>query len=96
MLCAHRRGPQGVSVYNAMVEAWLNDADVIDPREAWYAGRPIGISRNDYAAGLYNGDVGLVERDPRDEDGAIHRIRDLGDDDDLLPSADTNCFACFY
>lgn len=71
VLCAHRRGPQGVAAHNAMVEAWLDDEGVIDPGEAWYAGRPIGISRNDYAAGLYNGDVGLVARDPRDEDGAL-------------------------
>lgn len=71
VLCAHRRGPFGVAVHNARVERWLADQGVIDPSEAWYAGRPIGLSRNDHAAGLYNGDVGLVGRPPQPDDAGL-------------------------
>jgi len=64
VLCAHRRGPQGVAAHNRLVETLLADRGVIAPaRGGWYAGRPILIARNDYAAGLYNGDVGVVDRD---------------------------------
>jgi exodeoxyribonuclease V alpha subunit len=34
-----------------------------DPRQIWYHGRPIMVSRNDYQAGLYNGDTGICLRD---------------------------------
>lgn len=71
VLCAHRRGPTGVAAHNALVERWLAHEGVIDPSDAWYAGRPIGLSRNDHAAGLYNGDVGLVDRPPQSSDGPL-------------------------
>ena len=60
VLCAHRHGRVGVAEHNRLVEGLLVERDVIDVQSEWYLGRPILIRRNDYAAGLYNGDVGLV------------------------------------
>ena len=64
MLCAHRRGPAGVSTWMSAVERWLGDA--IDGYGftagggAWYVGRPVMIAANDYGLRLYNGDTGVV------------------------------------
>jgi exodeoxyribonuclease V alpha subunit len=30
------------------------------PDAAWYAGRPVMVTRNDYALGLFNGDIGIA------------------------------------
>jgi exodeoxyribonuclease V alpha subunit len=55
LLCAHRRGPEGVSTWTARIEAWLPDVD-----ERWYAGRPLLVTENDHELQLYNGDTGVV------------------------------------
>lgn len=61
LLCAHRRGPYGVARWNPAVEGWLAaEADGLAAEEEWYAGRPLLVTANDYALGLYNGDVGVV------------------------------------
>ena len=64
LLCAHRRGPYGVARWAAEVERWLV-ADV--PGYAgdgeWYRGRPLLVTANDNALGLYNGDAGVVVDD---------------------------------
>jgi exodeoxyribonuclease V alpha subunit len=60
VLAAHRRGPRGVERLNPDIEAWLAAADLVDPRERWYRGRPVIVTENDYAVSLFNGDVGLV------------------------------------
>jgi exodeoxyribonuclease V alpha subunit len=36
----------------------------VPPERTWYAGRAVLITRNDYAARLYNGDVGLCLAEP--------------------------------
>ncbi len=61
MLCAHRRGPQGVATWTAEIESWLA-AEVGDLRtdDRWYAGRSLLVTENDYELGLYNGDTGVV------------------------------------
>ena len=56
LLCAHRRGPYGVSAWTAHVERWLG----LTGSEGWYAGRPLLVTQNDYGLGLYNGDSGVV------------------------------------
>jgi exodeoxyribonuclease V alpha subunit len=56
LLCAHRRGPYGVSTWTARVERWLGMAGVA----GWYPGRPLLVTENDYGLGLYNGDSGVV------------------------------------
>jgi exodeoxyribonuclease V alpha subunit len=61
VLCAHRRGPYGVSEWTAHVERWL--AAAIPGYGAagdWYVGRPLLVTENDYALRLYNGDTGVI------------------------------------
>lgn len=62
LLCALRDGPYGVSGLNEQLEQMLNRKRVITlPRHArWYEGRPVMISRNDSALGLFNGDIGIA------------------------------------
>ena len=68
LLCALRHGPCGVSGLNSRIEALLQRHRLIEPDHPWYAGRPVLITRNDYALGLMNGDVGITlpcpHRDP--------------------------------
>jgi exodeoxyribonuclease V alpha subunit len=59
ILCAHRRGPHGVTGWTAQVERWLAQAGLAAEGE-WYAGRPLLVTENDYGLGLYNGDTGVV------------------------------------
>jgi exodeoxyribonuclease V alpha subunit len=61
LLCAHRRGPYGVSDWTARVQAWLSDeVDDFDSEQRDYVGRPLLITHNDYELGLYNGDTGVI------------------------------------
>ena len=61
LLCAHRRGPFGVTLWSRQVEEWLAAAlDGFDPTLTWYAGRPLLVTRNSPELGLYNGDTGVV------------------------------------
>lgn len=64
ILCAVRNGPCGVTAVNGMIERILYAAGLIRSDSAWYVGRPIMISVNDYSLDLYNGDVGIVMPDP--------------------------------
>ena len=59
ILCAHRRGPHGVTGWTARVESWLAQAGLAADGD-WYAGRPLLVTENDYGLGLYNGDTGVV------------------------------------
>lgn len=60
LLCAHRDGPFGVTHWNREVERALSKA-VVDPlADAYYVGRPLLVTSNDYALGIYNGDSGVV------------------------------------
>lgn len=62
VLCAHRTGPFGVDSWSRRIERWLAEVPG-DPREGeWYVGRPLLVTVNDYALGLYNGDTGVVVR----------------------------------
>jgi exodeoxyribonuclease V alpha subunit len=61
VLCAHRRGPYGVATWSAQVETWLAAAvPGFAATGAWYVGRPLLVTENDYTLGLYNGDTGVV------------------------------------
>jgi len=61
LLCAHRRGPFGVTLWSRQVEEWLAGAmDGFDPSLTWYAGRPLLVTQNSPDLGLYNGDTGVV------------------------------------
>ncbi|UNB51483.1 exodeoxyribonuclease V subunit alpha [Mycolicibacterium sp. YH-1] len=60
LLCAHRRGPHGVAHWNHQVERWLTEATGEPIWSAWYVGRPILVTANDYGLGLFNGDTGVT------------------------------------
>ena len=64
LLCAHRRGPYGVAAWTQQVQRWLA-AGPTGPGEAgaWYVGRPLLVTENDYGLRLYNGDTGVVVAD---------------------------------
>jgi exodeoxyribonuclease V alpha subunit len=65
-LCALREGPWGVAALNAAIETLLRATGALPAQSgsAWYAGRPVLVTRNDAALGLMNGDVGLALRIP--------------------------------
>jgi exodeoxyribonuclease V alpha subunit len=61
LLCAHRRGPYGVSTWTQRQQAWLVDEfDDLDLERRDYVGRPLLVTENDYELGLYNGDTGVI------------------------------------
>jgi exodeoxyribonuclease V alpha subunit len=62
LLSALREGPYGVSGLNEQLERVLARQRGITPAKysRWYEGRPVMISRNDSALGLFNGDIGVA------------------------------------
>ena len=60
LLCAVREGDWGVAGLNRAVEKALAAQGAIAPRGEWYAGRPVMVTRNDAALGVYNGDIGVA------------------------------------
>jgi exodeoxyribonuclease V alpha subunit len=62
VLCAHRQGPDGAEALNAAIEARLARTGGLAAAPGDYPGRPILVTRNDYDLGIYNGDVGVIER----------------------------------
>jgi exodeoxyribonuclease V alpha subunit len=64
LLCAVREGEWGVAGLNEAIEQRLEAARLIRRRGEWYVGRPVMVTRNDYATGVYNGDIGLTLPDP--------------------------------
>jgi exodeoxyribonuclease V alpha subunit len=64
VLCAHRRGPFGVTRWSAEIERWLrSDLGAALPDTSagpWYPGRPVLVTANDYDVGLFNGDTGVA------------------------------------
>ncbi|MGN1055789.1 MAG: ATP-binding domain-containing protein, partial [Comamonas sp.] len=61
LLCAVREGEWGVAGLNAAVQHRLSQEGVI-PKEPgeWYRGRPVMVTRNDAALGVFNGDIGIA------------------------------------
>ena len=60
LLCAHRHGPHGVTYWNRQVERWLAEETDAPNWAAWYVGRPLLVTANDYGLRLYNGDTGVT------------------------------------
>ena len=65
VLCALRQGPWGVETLNELIGLALGLSKPIErnfqankAQEAWYVGRPVMVTRNDYHLHLMNGDVG--------------------------------------
>jgi len=71
LLCAHRRGPHGALHWMGQVEGWLDQGIGHFAADGeWYVGRPLLITRNDYALRLYNGDTGVIVCTGADERAA--------------------------
>lgn len=65
LLCAHRRGPYGVTRWNLEAERWLATAVPgygVDGDLS--LGRPLLVTANDRDLDLWNGDTGVVVRSP--------------------------------
>ena len=76
ILCAHRRGPQGVTSWTARIEGWLESTVTgFAADDPWYAGRPLLVTENDYELGLFNGDTGVVVRRSKDRVAAVFERR---------------------
>jgi exodeoxyribonuclease V alpha subunit len=70
VLCAHRRGPFGVEGVNGLAARELARRGRLEPRGAFYEGRPVIVVANDYDVGLFNGDTGVLGRRPAVSDAA--------------------------
>ncbi|MCU7906259.1 MAG: exodeoxyribonuclease V subunit alpha [Candidatus Thiodiazotropha sp. (ex Epidulcina cf. delphinae)] len=71
LLCALREGRFGVKHLNQAITRELIQAGHVPDNKAWYPGRPVMLTRNDYQLNLYNGETGIVLPHP-------HRTEDLG------------------
>ncbi|WP_200381464.1 exodeoxyribonuclease V subunit alpha [Thiococcus pfennigii] len=67
VLAAVHRGPFGVAELNRAIAARLQVQGLIAGGDE-YHGKPVMVTTNDYEVGLFNGDIGLLWRDP---DGAL-------------------------
>jgi exodeoxyribonuclease V alpha subunit len=86
VLCARRRGPDGVEAWNAAIEGRLaRQLPGFRPEQRWAVGRPLLITQNDPAVRLFNGDIGMLLPDPGDPrqvvaafwaaDGSVRTLR---------------------
>ncbi len=76
ILCALRVGNWGTQRINAFVEKVLSEAKLINFHGSFYEGRPIMVTRNDYNLNLFNGDVGIILRNRREEGEMLAHFRD--------------------
>ncbi|MFU8839896.1 MAG: exodeoxyribonuclease V subunit alpha [Nitriliruptoraceae bacterium] len=86
VLCARRRGPDGVEAWNRAIERVLaRRVAGFRPEQRWAIGRPLLVTENDPAVRLFNGDVGVLLPDPTDPrqvlaafwapDGSVRTLR---------------------
>jgi exodeoxyribonuclease V alpha subunit len=60
ILCAVHEGDWGTKALNQSVQRALGQAGLLNARGEWFAGRPVMVTRNDPALGVFNGDVGVT------------------------------------
>jgi exodeoxyribonuclease V alpha subunit len=60
LLLAHREGPFGVAHWAETAESWVAAATGTSTTGTWPPGRPLLVTENNRAVGLYNGDTGVV------------------------------------
>lgn len=62
ILCATRSGPRGVDQVNTAMAAQVRRVAgvTLAVGAQWFAGRAVMVTRNDYALGLFNGDIGIA------------------------------------
>ncbi|WP_165312146.1 exodeoxyribonuclease V subunit alpha [Vibrio ziniensis] len=89
LLCAVREGDFGVVGLNHRIERALQARNLIKTQqELWYHGRPVMVTLNDHALGLYNGDIGICMRDEEDAEQRLKVYFELPDGSvkSVLPS----------
>lgn len=64
-LCTVHEGKYGVNHYNMLISEFLKKKALLNPQNGFYENQPIIIKRNDYALGLFNGDVGIIRKDDK-------------------------------
>ena len=67
LLCAHRNGPRGAKRWGERAAAWLAEGrpdEAAERADGRLLGEPLLVTANDHEAKLYNGDTGVVIRDP--------------------------------
>lgn len=69
VLCATREGEWGVEQINQKITALLSAKQYVSEAKDWFIGRPVIITRNDYALGLMNGDIGITLQKPVEVNG---------------------------
>ncbi len=78
LLCGLREGEFGSEEANRQLEGLIraaaSDDGLAGGEGEWYPGRAVMITRNDYTAGLFNGDVGLCLRDAQGELGVWFEV----------------------
>lgn len=62
VLCAHRRGPYGVSTWSERIRGWTGSGP--DRSGEWPVGQTLLVTANDAVTGLANGDAGVVVATP--------------------------------
>lgn len=60
ILCAVRQGPWGVESLNQDIQSVLFKSGLLRGGQEWFAGRPVMVTRNDSALGIFNGDIGVA------------------------------------
>jgi exodeoxyribonuclease V alpha subunit len=76
LLCVHREGPFGQEHWAELARNWTATClgRRLDPSD-FYPGQPLLITKNDYQAGVFNGDIGVVVRTDDGLRAAIERGR---------------------
>lgn len=65
VLCALREGPRGAGGLNERIALRVQQAIGLTPGRgsAWFSGRPVIVTENDYSLRLFNGDIGIAIQD---------------------------------
>ncbi|NLN36764.1 MAG: exodeoxyribonuclease V subunit alpha [Bacteroidales bacterium] len=73
ILCAVREGEQGVCHTNRRVAAYLRSLGIgFEPSAGFYHNQPVMVTANMYALKVFNGDVGIIRRDPSDPENRLY------------------------
>ena len=67
LLCAHRTGPAGVGEWDRIAREWVSTSPAstrLPTGDEFFAGQPLLVTANDHEAKVYNGDTGVVVRQP--------------------------------
>jgi exodeoxyribonuclease V alpha subunit len=69
ILCAVHEGEWGTRGLTQSVQRALDQAGLLKARGEWFCGRPVMVTRNDPALGVFNGDVGVTLPGPAGSSG---------------------------